>query len=513
MTLGERPTPGSPVTRREVLAALGGAAFLIRPGGSWDPMTAETGDSPMDQPIHYATLADVARRIEARQLSPVELTRQMLDRITAVDRTLHSYVTVMADRAMASARRAEAEIQAGRYRGPLHGVPIGVKDLCYTSGVPTMGGTKVLADLIPDFDATVVTRLEAAGAVILGKLALCEGAFGPYHPDLLVPVNPWDSTRWSGVSSSGSGVATAAGLCFGSIGSDTGGSIRYPAAANGCVGLKPTYGRVSRHGVLALAESMDHIGPMTRTVEDAAIMYEAMAGYDPSDPTSLPDPVQPVRSALGQGIKGLRLGFDRRYSTANVEPEVARALEAVLAELTRQGAEVVEVTMPDVSQVGQAWYDLCTVEAVAAHARTFPSRADEYGPGFRSDLEYGLRVTGVAYANAARVRAEFSGRLNRMLAGIDCLVCPSMANAARAKSADPTVETDEEWNRLVMNDIHTKPFDFAGSPTLSVPNGFSSDGLPLSVQFVGRPLSEAVICRAGHAWEQATPWHARFPPL
>jgi amidase len=393
-------------------------------------------------------------------------------------------------------------------------VPIAVKDLCYTRGVRTMAGTKALSGFIPEFDATVVARLEAAGAVLLGKLTLCEGAFGPYHPELEVPVNPWDPSRWSGVSSSGSGVATAAGLCFGSVGTDTGGSIRYPSAVNGCVGLKPTYGRVSRYGVFAFAESMDHVGPMARTVEDAAILFEAMAGSDPNDPTSLSDPVAPVRSELARGIAGLRIGFDPGYATVDVEPEVAHALTEVLSTLEGSGATVVDVTMPDVGDVGSGWYELCTVEAVLANAMTWPSRASEYGPGFRAVLEYGESVTGASFARASMLRAELAGRIERVLDGIDCLVCPSMANAARVKSVDPFgPETDEEWSRLVQNDIHTKPFNFSGSPTLSVPCGVSAEGLPLSVQFVGRRLSEAVLCRVGHSFEQATPWHSQHPPI
>jgi amidase len=511
--LVKRREQGAAMTRRELLVAMAGGVALSSGAAPFGRTGLSTASRPGDGPLHYASLADVARLIETRQLSPVELTRRLLDRITAVDGRLHGYVTLMADQAMASARRAEAEIRAGRYRGPLHGIPIGVKDLCYTQGVPTAGGTKVLSGFVPEFDATVVSRLQDAGAVILGKLTLCEGAFGPYHPDLFEPVNPWDPTRWSGVSSSGSGVATAAGLCYGSIGTDTGGSIRYPSACNGCVGLKPTYGRVSRYGVLALAESMDHVGPMTRTVEDAAIMYEVMAGFDPNDPTSLADPVQPVRAGLAQGVAGLRVGFDRRYATEMVEPEVARGLAEVLAELTRQGAVVVEVAMPDVKSVSQAWYDICTVEMAAFHAATFPSRAGEYGPGFREALEYGRKVTGLAYAAADKIRTEFAGRLNRMLAGIDCLVCPSMANPARPKPKNSTVETEEDWNSVVMNDVHTKSFNFSGSPTLSVPCGFAHDDLPLSVQFVGRPLSEAVLCRVGYAYEQATSWRQRHPAL
>ena len=294
-------------------------------------------------------------------------------------------------------------------------MPIGVKDLCYTRGVRTMAGTKVFADFVPDFDATVVARLEAAGAVILGKLVLCEGAFGPYYPGLQVPVNPWDATRWSGVSSSGSGVATAAGLCFASVGTDTGGSIRYPSAANGCVGLKPTYGRVSRYGVFALAPSMDHVGPMTRTVEDAAILFEAMAGADPLDPTSLPDPVPAARSELRQGVAGLRIGFDRRYATDNVDADVAAAMDEVLATLTRLGANVVAVTMPDVSQVPNAWFDLCYAEALAVHASTYPSRAADYGPGMRAVLESGQRLSPAKFAEATRLRADVSASIESML--------------------------------------------------------------------------------------------------
>ena len=276
--------------------------------------------------MHYRSLSETARLLQTKAISPVELTQHMLDRVAAVDSNLKSYVTVTPDRAMAAARRAEAEIQSGRYRGPLHGMPIGVKDLCYTRGVATAAGTKIFSGFVPDFDATVVTRLQDAGAVILGKQTLCEGAFGPYHPELEVPLNPWNPARWSGVSSSGSAVATAAGLCFGSIGTDTGGSIRYPSAANGCVGLKPTYGRVSRHGVFPLAESMDHVGPMARTVQDAAILFDAIAGPDDNDPTSLRAAVEPVQPQLAQGIRGLRIGFDHRYGTENVEEETALAI-------------------------------------------------------------------------------------------------------------------------------------------------------------------------------------------
>lgn len=505
------PMPELGLTRRELLKIAAGAVATVSCGST---PSGDAGPITTGAPMHYRSLADVAKLLAAREISSVTLTRQMLDRIAQVDGSLQSYVTVMTDRALASANRADSEIGAGRYRGPLHGVPIAVKDLCNTRGIRTMAGTRVLAEYVPDFDATVVTRLEEAGAVILGKLVLCEGAFAPYFPGLQVPVNPWAAGRWSGVSSSGSGVATAAGLCFGSVGTDTGGSIRYPSAANGCVGLKPTYGRVSRYGVFALAASMDHIGPMTRTVEDAVIMFEAMAGVDPHDPSSLPDAVPSVRAQLGSGIKGLRIGFDRPYATHNVDPHVAKAMEQVLAELTRLGATVVDVRMPDFSNVNSAWFELCASEAFAAHAKTFPSRAEEYGPGFRPVLEYGQRVTAKSLASASKVRSAFSASLEQMLGAVDALVCPSMSNSAPLKDANPFIEeTDTSWQRLVTNDIHTKPFNFSGSPTISVPCGFSGDGLPLSVQFVGRRLSESVICRVGHAYEQATQWHTKHPPV
>ena len=257
---------------------------------------------------------------------------------------------------------------------------------------------------------------------------------------------------------------------------------------------------------------MDHVGPMTRTVEDAAILFEAMAGADPHDPTSLTDPVPAVRSELRQGVAGLRVGFDRRYATDNVDADVAEAMDEVLATLTRLGANVVAVTMPDVSQVGGAWFDLCYAEALAVHASTFPSRADDYGPGMRAVLEAGQRLAPAKFAEATRLRADVTASIDSMLDTVDCLVCPSMSNSARAKEADPFDEdTAETWSALVRNDVHTQPFNFSGSPTLSVPCGFSADGLPLSVQFVGRRLSESVLCRIGHAYEQATPWHLKHP--
>jgi amidase len=459
--------------------------------------------------IVFRPLTEVAGLLRRREVSSVELTETLLKRIARVDVTFHSYATVMEDRALEAARRADGEIGAGRYRGPLHGAPIAVKDLCFTKGVRTMGGTAALAGHVPDFDATVVERLEAAGAVILGKLNLTEGAMGGYHPSFPIPLNPWNRGVWTGGSSSGSGVATAAGLAYATLGSDTGGSIRFPSAACGVVGLKPTWGRVSRHGVLALAESLDHVGPMTRRVADAAVVLQAIAGRDGNDPTSLLDPVPDFSADLGRGVKGVRLGVDEDYLRRKADPELAEAVLAGVRDLEGLGAEVVTVRLPDFDDYVPAWQTLCTAEAVAAHAATYPSRRDDYGPWFRDWLDLGARVSGADYARAHYARAACNGRLRAVMAGIDLLVCPSMTAPPHPVTPEglygPMVKRDVSFQRF------TVPFDFNGAPTLSVPCGFTRGGLPLSIQFVGHPLREDLICRVGHAYEQATEWHKLRP--
>ncbi len=315
---------------------------------------------------------------------------------------------------------------------------------------------------------------------------------------------------WAGVSSSGSGVATAAGLCFASLGSDTGGSIRFPAAANGIVGLKPTYGRVSRYGVLPLAESLDHVGPMTRSVADAAVVFEAIAGFDPNDPTSLREPAPNMLGELDGGVEGLRIGFDREYASEIGEPGLVASIEEALTQLARQGAQIVEVTMPDLPDV---LYAIVTSEAHAAHKANYPSRAGEYGPYFRNFLERGAEVTDAAYAAASRLRTEFSKRFRAMLSTVDVLASP----AGRVPFA---VSTELQYGRMAALDKELKfpsqftfPANLAGTPALSLPCGFSEAGLPYTIQFMGERLSEALLCRIGHAYEEATEWHERHPPV
>ena len=457
-----------------------------------------------DIPLHYQTITEVAGRLASREISPVELTQAMLDRIAALDGDLKSYVTVMAEQALAAARVAESEISAGGYRGGLHGVPIAVKDLCFTAGVATMGGAKVLRDFVPDFDGTVVRKLNDAGAIILGKLNLTEGAMAGYNPEFDIPINPWGADRWAGASSSGSGVATAAGLCYGSLGSDTGGSIRFPAAACGTVGIKPTWGRVSRYGVLALGESLDHVGPMTRSAADAGIMLQALAGHDPNDPTSLHAPVPDMLAGVGQGVAGVRIGVDQEYiGGGDIDAEVAEAVMAGARLLENMGATLVPVRMPDTLPYSRAWGVLCSAEAATAHRDTFPSRADDYGPWFRGWLEKGRGYTAVDYAAANLVRLECNGVLAGVFEDIDVLVCPSMTTPPGRVTPEelygPMGEDDEwTWGRFTI------PYDFNGAPTISLPAGLNIAGLPLSIQFVGKHLAEPLLVQVGDAYERAT---------
>ncbi len=463
-------------------------------------------------PLHFKTITDIAELIRTKQISPMEVTTAILDRIDQLDSHLKSYVTVMADHAIRAARKAESEITAGTYRGPLHGVPVAVKDLCFTKGVRTMGGTHALAEHVPDFDSTVVAKLESAGAVLLGKLNLTEGAMGGYNPRFQIPINPWNAERFAGASSSGSGVATAAGLCFGSLGSDTGGSIRFPAAHCGTVGLKPTWGRVSRYGVLALAESLDHVGPLTRSSADAGIVLEAISGFDPEDPTSVSTAVPNMLEDIDKGVASIRIGLDLQYVTKGIDSELAGAVLAGVKVLEDLGAEIVEVKLPDIDQYVAAWPTLCSAEAVAAHEDTYPSRRDDYGPWFRGWLDKGAKVTGAEYAKANNLRAACTGHFRRAFEGIDVLACPST-------SAPPHPVTPEGLygpmpeSRDPIFQRFTAPFDYNGAPTLSVPCGFSSEGLPLSIQWVGKHLAEPLLCRIGHAYEGATEWHNRHPEV
>jgi len=460
--------------------------------------------------LALSTLTEVAKRIQARELSPVELTRHMLDRIDALDKRFHSYVTVLADQALAQAAAAEAEIAGGHYRGPLHGIPLALKDLCFTKGIPTTCGSQMFADWTPDQDGTVVWKLAHAGAILLGKLHMTEFALRWHHPYRPIPVNPWGEGRWPGVSSSGSGVATAAGLCFGAIGTDTGGSIRFPAASCGAVGLKPTYGRVSRAGVFPLAASLDHVGPLTRSVADAAAMLQAMAGFDPADPTSSREPAPDYLASLDQGIAGVRIGVDERYITNGVHPDVSAAVKDAVRLLAEMGAHVVAVTVPEPEPQAttQAWLTLTGADALVAHEGLYPERAAEYGP-FRELLDNSAKLSAKDYAKAHALRETFACEFNQLFEQMDLLICPTMPTTAPRMDAQGNAILQEGYVRT----RYTYVFNFSRNPTLSLPCGFDDEGFPVSLQLVGRHFAEDLLCRVGHAYEQATAWHTYLPTL
>src|SRR5215475_2299630 len=378
----------------------------------------------MTADLHYLSLDEVARRLKARKLSSVETTQAILDRIDKHDPKLKAYATLTPDRALADAAARDAETAAGKSRGPLHGVPIAVKDLCNTAGIATAAGMAIHRTNVPAKDATVVARLKAAGAVLLGKLQMTEGAFGAHHPSIPAPINPWNAAFWTGASSSGSGAATASGLCFASLGSDTGGSIRFPSTMNGLTGLKPTWGRVSRAGIFPLAESLDHIGPMCRSALDAALVLGVIAGPDPDDPTAAPQPVPDYAAGIGAGVKGQRLGVP--INLVGMDENSQRALDGAAAVLKTQGAELVEVALPELDAATLAWIPLCALEAALAHETTFPARRSDYGSDLAALLDLGRRLDGLQLGKLQRKRAHVKGELDKLLASVDLLLMPVM---------------------------------------------------------------------------------------
>lgn len=350
-----------------------------------------------DKDLCYSELMEVSRRVHNKELSPVDVTKAVLNRIASVDKSLHSYALVLSEVALHQAKTAEQEIVAGNIKGPLHGVPIAVKDNCFTKGIVTTNGMALRRDVKPDYDATVVVKLRDAGAILLGKLHHTEGAFAEHHPTMAVPINPWKAELWAGASSSGSGVATAAGLCFASLGTDTGGSIRLPCDLNGVTGLKPTYGRVSRYGVFDNSPTLDHVGPMARSVADLAAMLGAMAGRDENDPTTEFRDVPDYLTIMQKGARGLRIGVDRAYNTTGVDPVIVSRLDAAMAIMRQLGAEVVDVTMPSPDQTIKDWLPYSAVEMGVAHEATYPSRKSEYGPVLSGFIELGLQQSAADY--------------------------------------------------------------------------------------------------------------------
>jgi amidase len=460
--------------------------------------------------LHYLELLDVANLIQTRKVSSVEVTQAQLDRIAALDGRLRSYVTPMPEQAIAAATAADAEIAQGDIRGPLHGVPIGIKDLCWTHDAPTAAGMPLHAGYRPSEDATVVKRLRAAGAVVLGKLQLTEGAYADHHPDIAPPVNPWHPDHWPGVSSSGSGVATAAGLCYGSLGSDTGGSIRFPSAANGLSGLKPTWGRVSRYGCFELAATLDHIGPMARSAADAGAMLGIIAGADAMDPTASLDAVPNYLAGMTRGLEGLRIGIDHDWNS-RVDDATAEMLRSVIGVLSDMGADLREVSFPESAPMLEDWFPLCGIEVAVAHAETYPAQADAYGPGLKGLIELGRAQSAQDYQRIILRRLDFTGRVRALMNTVDLLLIPTTAMASPTNATMATLGQDAELIAGLLR--FTCPFDMSGSPTITLPAGFTEQGTPIAFQFVAPHFREELLVRAGWAFQQATDWHRRHPAL
>lgn len=462
--------------------------------------------------LHFKSIAEIAGLIERREISPVELTQATLERVEALDSQLHAFVTVDADAALRQARRAEQEIAAGNHRSPLHGVPYGVKDLIDTAGMRTTCGSKILRNRIPEGSATVVGRLADAGAVLVGKLVMTEFAGIGYHPDVTAPSNPWNANHWTGQSSSGSGVAAAAGLCFATLGTDTGGSLRYPASACGVVGLKPTYGRVSRHGVFPLAETLDAVGPITRTVEDACIVLNAISGEDERDPTSLRVSVPDFRAALGGGLATFRVGLAESMLKRAVDVEVKSAVETATGVLEDLGAGIEPVTVPMIDEAVEAWSNLFVAECLLAHADFYPNHAADYSEALRLFLEQGSSLPGTEYARAHLTRLTARRAVSLLFDAVDALALPTMGRLPPSLEEFPPsgIIPPEAAGALLS---FTAPFALTGHPAISVPCGFSGDGLPIGLQLVGAHGSEALLAQLAGAYEKAANWTERRPPI
>ncbi len=460
--------------------------------------------------LGFMTIAEAAQRIEKKELSPVELTAALIRRAEALDPQLNAYLLPTFDRALDQARAAEGEIMARGYRGPMHGIPFALKDIYATSGIRTTGHSRTCIDTVPDFDATTVTKLYEAGAVLTGKLATHEFAHGGPSFDLPWPParNPWNRDHFTGGSSSGSGAAVAAGLVPAALGSDTGGSIRGPAALCGIVGLKPTYGLVSRYGVYTNSFSFDHAGPMTWTVEDCAIQLQAIAGHDPKDPASASHPVPDYRAALTGDIAGLRIGVVRHLHEDDcpVTAETAAALGQAFGVLRSLGAVLGEVRL----RPAQDYYDvkvtIAESELLAVHDAALRTRPGDFGEDFLGRVLPAVLISARDYVEAQRERRRILAEMARVYADFDVLVTATAGGPAPRLDAWRTIEF---WRRPSL----TTPFNVTGGPALAQCIGFSGSGLPLSMQVVGRPFAETTVLRVAHAYEQATEWRGRRPRL
>lgn len=466
-----------------------------------------------NEDLIYASVAELSGLLEAKKLSPVELTQAYLDRIASLDDRLHAFITIDAEGALATARAAESAIANGHRLGPLHGIPMAVKDQMYAKGLPTTAGSTILNDVATE-DATVVARLRESGVVLLGKLNLSEFALGgsinhPYG----VPRNPWDTDRQPGQSSSGSGIAVSAAMCAAAIGEDTSGSIRGPAAWCGITGLRPTWGRVSRHGILPMSWSMDQAGPMTRTVEDCATVFAAIAGYDPNDAYTSHQPVptyQPLES-----LKGKRIGvIQESMGDGMVDSEVQQRCEEAIAAMREAGAEIVESSIPLFPEGGLISNGVADADAAYVHRERLAAHATEFDFATRRRLLAASLMPAHLYQKATRFRVIMRRQVMAALEGVDVLVTPAQSQPAPPIATDTGLDSKDAVMRQFFGiRAHRGPFNLAAVPAMSIPCGFTDAGLPVGLQLVGRPFDEATLFQVGGAYQARTDWHTQRPPL
>ena len=466
--------------------------------------------------IPFLPATELSVLIKSREVSPVQATQAYLDRIGQVDEKLNSYITVCRDEALAEARQAEQEISAGNYRGPMHGLPVAVKDQFYTKGIRTTGGSNILKDLVPDEDATVVANLKAAGSVMLGKLNMSEFASGDaFHHPYGTPHNPWDLSRNPGTSSSGSGAATAAFLCATSLGEDTGGSIRGPASFCGLVGIRPSWGRVSRYGVLGASWSMDIVGPISRTTADCAITLGAIAGYDPKDPSTWDVPVPDYLSMLTGDIRGLKVGvIQERVDTDAVDPEVRDRVVQGISVLGELGAVIQEVSIPLIVHSAAISNTIILTDAAGVHRQGIDEHLSEYDHNNQIRLLTGSIIPAQAHQKAIKLRQVLRQQILEALEKVDVLVMPTSSIPASLIPTKAGIDSKQQvLDGLAGRRSFTAPFNLANTPALSINCGFTSQQLPVGLQIAGKPFDEGTLFRVAHAYEQATEWHTRRPPI
>jgi aspartyl-tRNA(Asn)/glutamyl-tRNA(Gln) amidotransferase subunit A len=461
----------------------------------------------LNQDFAFSTISDTAEQIRTRQISPVEITEALLERIEKINPLLNAFVTLTADLAMEQAKKAELDIVSGNYKGPLHGIPIVHKDLYYTKGIRTTASSKILQDFVPDYDATVVEKLQDAGTILLGKVQTHEFAAGATtsSPHFAPCHNPWNLDRVPGGSSGGTGASVAAGLAFMGTGTDTGGSIRIPAACCGIVGMKPTYGRVSRYGIFPLAWSLDHAGPLTRSVKDAALCLQAMAGYDPRDESTAALPIPDFTAELREELKGVKIGIPVEHYFNGLDPEVEAAVKQAIQVFEELGAEVREVSLPMANYAHIAAMTVSRAEILSIHEDWFETRPEDYGHDVRMLIEAGKPVTAAQYLRAQRARHLITKDYISTMTQVDVLITPTLPIVA------PRIEDSaKEGMKLISNN---SPSNITGLPSLVLPCGFSSEGLPISLQIIGKPFDESKVLGVGYAYEQGTNWHNRRPDI